>query len=58
MSCTRFPGSVPDAAAYPTGCRFAARCPIAQPSCRERMPDLRELLPGHFVRCDLVEGGN
>jgi peptide/nickel transport system ATP-binding protein len=48
------PGNVPDAAAYPDGCRFAGRCPIAQPSCREHAIRLRELAPGHFVRCDLV----
>ena len=48
------PGTVPDAAAYPVGCRFADRCPIAQPSCWEKMPELREIRPGHFVRCDLV----
>lgn len=48
------PGTVPDAAAYPTGCRFADRCPIAQPSCQEKMPALREIKPGHFARCDLI----
>ncbi|MCL6601084.1 MAG: ABC transporter ATP-binding protein, partial [Alicyclobacillus macrosporangiidus] len=48
------PGTVPDAAVFPQGCRFADRCPIAQPSCREKMPELREVKPGHFVRCDLV----
>ncbi|MDQ0189158.1 ABC transporter ATP-binding protein [Alicyclobacillus cycloheptanicus] len=48
------PGSVPNAARYPKGCRFAARCPIAQPSCLEKMPALREISPGHHVRCDLV----
>lgn len=48
------PGTVPDAAAFPDGCRFAARCPIAQPSCVEKMPGLHEVAPGHLVRCDLV----
>lgn len=48
------PGTVPDAAAFPVGCRFAERCPLAQPSCREKMPELRELQPGHLVRCHLV----
>ncbi len=48
------PGTVPDAAAFPVGCRFAERCPLAQPSCREKMPELRELQPGHFVRCYLA----
>ncbi|WDL95874.1 ABC transporter ATP-binding protein [Alicyclobacillus sp. ALC3] len=48
------PGTVPDAAAYPVGCRFADRCPIAQASCREKAPELRETSPGHSIRCDLV----
>ncbi|TDF94778.1 ABC transporter ATP-binding protein [Paenibacillus piri] len=48
------PGTVPDAANYPPGCRFADRCDIAQPSCREKLPDLREIRPGHLARCDLI----
>jgi peptide/nickel transport system ATP-binding protein len=48
------PGTVPNAAEFPIGCRFAERCPIAQPSCFEKMPELREVKPGHLVRCDLV----
>lgn len=49
------PGTVPSAANFPKGCRFAARCAIAQSSCFEIMPELREVQPGHLVRCDLVE---
>ncbi|MCL6548338.1 MAG: ABC transporter ATP-binding protein [Alicyclobacillus sp.] len=48
------PGTVPDASAYPAGCRFAARCPIARESCFAQMPALREVRPGHWVRCDWV----
>jgi peptide/nickel transport system ATP-binding protein len=48
------PGTVPDAASFPPGCRFAGRCPLAQPSCFEKMPELREVKPGHLVRCDVV----
>ncbi|QQE81440.1 ABC transporter ATP-binding protein [Alicyclobacillus sp. SO9] len=48
-------GMVPSAASFPQGCRFAERCPLAVPSCREEMPALRELRPGHLVRCDVVE---
>ncbi|MDI9260351.1 ABC transporter ATP-binding protein [Alicyclobacillus sendaiensis] len=48
------PGTVPSAANFPKGCRFAERCPIAKPSCFEKMPELREVAPGHWVRCDLV----
>jgi peptide/nickel transport system ATP-binding protein len=48
------PGSVPDASDFPVGCRFAERCEKAQSSCFEKMPELREVKPGHFVRCDLL----
>jgi len=48
------PGTVPSAANFPVGCRFAPRCTMAEESCHQKMPELRELKPGHFVRCDLV----
>jgi len=51
------PGTVPDAAHFPNGCRFADRCEHVLPSCKQSMPLLRELEEGHWVRCDLVQGG-
>ena len=48
------PGTVPDAGAFPVGCRFADRCALAEAGCFEKMPDLREVKSGHFVRCHLV----
>lgn len=45
------PGSVPPAGTALPGCRFADRCPIATTECRERLPDLRVIRPGHSVRC-------
>ncbi|MCR8629959.1 ABC transporter ATP-binding protein [Paenibacillus radicis (ex Xue et al. 2023)] len=51
------PGTVPSAAAFPPGCRFTERCERAQPSCARKLPELREIEPGHFVRCDLVQSG-
>lgn len=48
------PGMVPSAAHFPGGCRFADRCALARPQCRERMPELRELRSAHFVRCHLA----
>ncbi|MCC3356773.1 ABC transporter ATP-binding protein [Bacillus sp. REN16] len=48
------PGTVPDASDFPVGCRFASRCEMVQPSCLEKIPKLRELKPGHLVRCDLL----
>ena len=44
------PGSVPNPAAFPPGCRFAPRCPVAEARCGEPVP-LVELEPGHRVRC-------
>jgi oligopeptide/dipeptide ABC transporter ATP-binding protein len=44
-------GFVPDAAAMPEGCRFHPRCPFSVERCRKESPELREILPGHFVAC-------
>ncbi|MCR8644530.1 ABC transporter ATP-binding protein [Paenibacillus sp. N1-5-1-14] len=48
------PGTVPPAGAFPEGCRFAERCPVATATCRDKMPELREINSGHKVRCILV----
>ncbi|RKN66105.1 ABC transporter ATP-binding protein [Paenibacillus ginsengarvi] len=45
------PGSVPPAGTKLPGCRFADRCPIATPECREKPPELRQIGSGHTVRC-------
>jgi peptide/nickel transport system ATP-binding protein len=58
------PGSPPDLAAPPSGCRFHPRCPHCVPGdtalhrrqVAER-PVLREVAPGHLVACHLVEEG-
>jgi oligopeptide/dipeptide ABC transporter ATP-binding protein len=49
------PGSVPNLIDLPPGCRFAPRC-LARVEADltiadERHPDLREVTPGHDVRC-------
>lgn len=36
------------------GCRFAMRCPLAQPECSQDDPILCERMPGHFVACHRV----
>jgi len=43
-------GMVPAATAMPEGCRFAARCPFADPQCRV-MPPLQDLGGGRRSRC-------
>jgi oligopeptide/dipeptide ABC transporter ATP-binding protein len=35
------------------GCRFAPRCPLALPACRERDPRWLEVGPGHGLACHL-----
>ncbi len=44
-------GMVPLLSQIPEGCRFAPRCPCAVEKCHRQMPDLREVSPGHKVRC-------
>jgi peptide/nickel transport system ATP-binding protein len=49
---TAIPGRPPDLVDLPDACRFAPRCPYASrnDSCTAKMPELRELRPGHLVR--------
>ena len=51
------PGNVPGLLHLPVGCSFSPRCGCCRPECRERMPELREISPGHSVRCTGWEGG-
>jgi peptide/nickel transport system ATP-binding protein len=45
------PGRVPTLHHVPPGCRFADRCAHAIDACRDEMPALEEIEPGHTVRC-------
>src|SRR5579862_7442269 len=47
-------GEVPSPINPPSGCVFHPRCPIAVESCKHTRPELREVLPGHFVACSEV----
>lgn len=49
-------GEVPSLIDPPPGCPFAARCPRVLPACREAMPSIKEVTPGHWVRCHLYAG--
>jgi peptide/nickel transport system ATP-binding protein/oligopeptide transport system ATP-binding protein len=44
-------GSVPSPNNQPRGCRFAPRCPFADPRCHAEPPPLRDLGPEHRVAC-------
>ena len=48
-------GMMPDPAHLPEGCVFAERCRYAKDICRQKLPELRELQPGHFVACHFAE---
>ncbi len=45
------PGRTPAPGARPHGCRFHDRCEFAVEACADGVPALREMTPGHSVRC-------
>ncbi len=51
----RLAGDPPSPIDPPAGCRFAGRCPVAVPACSAEEPPLREVAPGHWVRCIRVD---
>jgi len=44
-------GMVPSPLNFPEGCKFHPRCPFRQDRCQSEEPLLREISPGHTVRC-------
>ncbi len=48
-------GDIPSPANPPVGCNFNTRCPIAEDICFQSDPEFREVEPGHFVACHLVQ---
>jgi oligopeptide/dipeptide ABC transporter ATP-binding protein len=48
-------GEVPSPAAPPPGCVFHPRCRYAQAICKEQVPPLREVEPGHYAACHFSE---
>tara|TARA_R110002095_G_scaffold46940_1_gene41960 strand:+ start:522 stop:1529 length:1008 start_codon:yes stop_codon:yes gene_type:complete len=50
----RLEGDPPSPIDLPMGCRFASRCPVAQPHCKEQAPSLRLVQKEHWVACHRV----
>jgi peptide/nickel transport system ATP-binding protein len=48
---TAIPGNVPRIGNFPSGCRFAPRCPMAREECARALPELIEVEPQRWVRC-------
>jgi len=49
------PGRVPSPMNLPPGCIFAPRCQHARQFCRQKHPELREVVPDHFICCHFAE---
>ncbi|GAA0215735.1 ABC transporter ATP-binding protein [Halobaculum roseum] len=49
-------GHLPDYTDPPRACRFADRCPHAEPECRETYPYPREVESDHNAACHLFDG--
>jgi peptide/nickel transport system ATP-binding protein len=59
VELTGIPGSPPNLAAPPSGCRFHPRCEHRMPHCAQVQPGMIEVGPEHWVACHLYgdEGG-
>ncbi|MCJ7837373.1 ABC transporter ATP-binding protein [Cuneatibacter sp. NSJ-177] len=44
-------GEIPSPVNLPSGCSFHTRCPFKTELCMKEDPQMREVEPGHFVRC-------
>jgi oligopeptide/dipeptide ABC transporter ATP-binding protein len=47
-------GDVPSPINPPPGCTFHTRCPYVTERCKQEVPVLKEIAPGHGVSCHLV----
>lgn len=47
---------IPSPLDLPKGCTFQSRCGQCMEICRSVKPELKEVVPGHFVACHLVNG--
>ena len=44
-------GDIPSPVSPPPGCKFHTRCKYATDICKHVIPELEEIVPGHFVAC-------
>ena len=56
MDRIKLEGDIPSPANPPKGCRFHTRCPYAKEVCKHVPPEYREVEPGHFAACHLLDG--
>jgi len=49
------PGDPPDLTSPPSGCRFHTRCPWQDDTCRNQVPEYRNVSPDHHVACHYSE---
>jgi oligopeptide transport system ATP-binding protein len=47
-------GEIPNPMDPPKGCVFSTRCPYAQDICKQEIPLLKEMDPGHHVACHFM----
>jgi len=47
-------GEIPSPINPPSGCVFHPRCPKVVDSCKQQIPEFREVKPGHWVACTEV----
>ncbi len=44
-------GEIPSNVNTPSGCKFHPRCPYVQDICKEKVPEVKEIEPRHYVQC-------
>jgi len=47
-------GTVPPLQTLPSGCPFEPRCDLRVSECRNQLPELAEISPGHWARCPIM----
>ena len=54
---TPIPGYMANPRDLPKGCKFANRCAHCTEKCMAAVPEMQEVAPGHFIKCNLFEKG-